>query len=96
MVDIYTTYLRMAQDVLAVYENYYEKAIIHRDELKNHVSEQVELLQTISEELGETTVFEFSEVEQLPLNLQVSHLNEKVEALERIYKLSHQAQMTVI
>lgn len=74
----------MAQDVLAVYESYYEKAIIHRDELKKHVVEQAEHLRTISEELGENSFLTLADIEQLPLNLQASQIVEKVDALERI------------
>lgn len=72
----------MAQDVLAVYENYYEKAVLHCNCLKQQIKDQTEHLRTLAEELGDNVDFV---VPEGTMNTQIEYINEHVEVLERIY-----------
>jgi hypothetical protein len=74
---------RMAQDVLSVYENYYEKAALHGECLKQQIKDQTEHLRNIAEELGESVDFVLPEG---PLNTQIEYITERVDVLERILR----------
>ena len=72
----------MAQDVLSVYENYYSKAVLHCNCLKQQIKDQTEYFRGIADELGE-----HGPELQLPggsMSTQIEYINERIEVLERI------------
>jgi CDP-glycerol glycerophosphotransferase (TagB/SpsB family) len=79
MVPDYFT--RMAQDVLSVYETYYEKAVLHCSALKQQINDQTEHLRNLAQELGDSADFTLPEG---TLNTQIEYTNERVDALEHI------------